>query len=449
MPDELPPNRPVPRASLIILRVILAAMVALTACFCWFYVRAERWDTPPLIPQLFFSELPLLLALFLLSNKNNQARIACGAGVALGVGALFALSAPLLVFDVGFSIWESGSVYKNLVGLRSLLPALFIGGLGLTIFSWLCARGQRRLLFACLGVFTAYSFLSVAALGRLVKFGTGKQKEDAAWLKPSDEAYRAMMAIGGCLIRHEWSHPEMGFPRSLVGLSQDWGCDAKYAKPQPVMQYILSYTPKIDATSGKATDFQLVVVPFNTRTGPVFPLMIDRRGILFVYAGWSSKGDSAHVAVWPGNVLPVLQKLAEKFKSEHGGRAPASFRDLPGLQNWWPRNIEGDGSTIQMGDAYVEVFYAVREGDVSGFAMSSTCGDYARSCILSYFLDYDGVIHETTQSRPATAQDPVMIPCETDSLQCMDIDWPVPDAPSKLQIVKVSVQQALNSTALW
>jgi hypothetical protein len=59
------------------------------------------------------------------------------------------------------------------------------------------------------------------------------------------------------------------------------------------------------------------------------------------------------------------------------------------------------------------------------------------------------VTHETNEPRAATKEDPVMSACETDFLECMDIDWPLPQTPSKPKVLLVSIRQAVNSTSLW
>ena len=449
MVDRPEPTK-VPRWLALGFRITLIFMAFLTACMSWYYVRAERWDTPPLIPVLAALELPFIVAFLLVFKNDKQTRTACdGAGIAFGAGAFFALAAPVLAFDAGFTAWESRSVYKNLVAFEHLQLAMFVVGILLMILSWRFGKDQRIRFWILFGMSVAYLFLSAPLLARFSQPGAGARKEALAWANPSEEAYRSMMRIGGCLIRNEASRPGVDFPRSLAQMPRDWNCDRKYTRTQPVLQYTLDYTPEVDVSSGEATDFRLVVIPLKNAGGRVVPLMMDRRGILFAYAGWADNGNAAHVVVFSGSALPQLQKVAEKFKSEHGGRAPTSFRVLPDLQNWWPRPIEGDGKIIRMDVAYDYLISEPRPQDLSRYAMSARCEDYAHSCILSYFLDYDGVMHETNQPRPATSEDPVTSACETDYLECTDIDWPLPESPSKSRILIVSVRQALNSTSLW
>jgi hypothetical protein len=437
------------RRLLVAFRVSLVLMALVTACADWFYTRAERWDTPPLIPVLAVMELPLFAGFLLVLKSNQPMRAIFGAGLAFGAATFSALAAPFLAFDAGFTAWTSRGVYKNLVAFQRLQLAIFIIGIPLMILSWRFGKGKRVRFWTFVGISIAYLFVSMPLLAKLTEPGSGARKEQAAWATPSQEAYRDMMALGGCLIRGQALHSNVGFPHSLAQIPADWKCDRKYARAQPVLQYTLDYTPRVDASDGRATDFRLVVVPLQNAGGRIAPLMMDRRGILFAYADWEEKNTDAHVAVYSGSALPQLQKHAEKFKSEHGGQAPASFRVLPDLQNWWPRPIEGDGKTIRMDGAYDYLFSEALPQNPGSYAISAICEDYAHSCILSYFLDYDGVTHETNQPRHATKDDPVMSACETDYLECVDVDWLLPDAPSRLKVISVSIVQTLNSTSLW
>jgi hypothetical protein len=433
------------------IRVVLLFALVLVAYLDWFYVRAERWDTPPLIPVLLLSEFPALLALLLVVTRRQLKAFACGSGIAFGLGTVLLLLAPLLLFSVGFAIWDTGTVYHNLVQLRKALPAVFLTGVLLLAVSWRPGRGRRLHFFigcAALLFYVAFAFESFA---RWTIPGTGHQKEETAWAKPPDEAFHAAISIAGCLIQHASSSPGAAFPSSLTKVPSDWGCDSQYMKPQPVQDYILTYAPQVDLGSQKATDFRLTLIPFDQGV----PLMIDRRGILFkCVEGHGAAGPgSPAIHAWGGNYLPWLQKFARQFSDEHR-RAPTSFAEFYSTADlapgYGPRKFEAGGMIYRHTIFYADRYFPPPLTAPGSYAMSSTCDDYGRSCIRSYFLDYDGVMHGTSEQRTATAQDPVLLPCEVDwKLSCSEANWVVPDPLTEKQIQSASLQHLLSTTILW
>jgi hypothetical protein len=165
---DRPEPTKVPRWLALGFRITLIFMAFLTACMSWYYVRAERWDTPPLIPVLAALELPFIVAFLLVFKNDKQTRAACdGAGIAFGAGAFFALAAPVLAFDAGFTAWESRSVYKNLVAFEHLQLAMFVMGILLMILSWRFGKDQRIRFWILFGMSVAYLFLSAPLLARI------------------------------------------------------------------------------------------------------------------------------------------------------------------------------------------------------------------------------------------------------------------------------------------
>jgi hypothetical protein len=63
-----------------------------------------------------------------------------------------------------------------------------------------------------------------------------------------------------------------------------------------------------------------------------------------------------------------------------------------------------------------------RSGYATEFALSAQCKSYGLNCLRSYFADYDGNIHATSEPRQATAEDPLALRCEFVT-ECPEVDW--------------------------
>jgi len=60
------------------------------------------------------------------------------------------------------------------------------------------------------------------------------------------------------------------------------------------------------------------------------------------------------------------------------------------------------------------------------YMLSAVCQSYGDACIRSFLLDQNGEIHETSEPRQPTAQDPVIPDCEEHAQPCRDVDRPQP-----------------------
>jgi len=466
-PGTLPALRPaVPAANAndpvrlpwrIAIRLVLLLAMVSTAVVCWYYVRAERWDTPPLIPVLALSELPLVVSLILVARKNFQAPAAIGAGLALGTGIFSIALAALFEVDAGLGIWDTRGTYRNLVSFQKVLPAALLIGVLLVIFSWLPGKKSRSRFFAGFAIFVVYFFVAIATLARCVLPGTGSKKETNAWVAAPEQARRAVVSLAACLIQQQAAHPDEGFPSSLAQVRPDWQCDPQYLKPAPAANYEFSYTPQIDPITRRAVDFRVTAIPFSREFKPYLmnPLMADSRGVLFQVRGWST-GPNSPTAIEGGadlgeSRLLLLRTVAETYTKEHAGRGPATFHDFLDAQaNYSWGYIEGNGTSLRStSNAYTNHSFAPRPDDLGRFSISATCQIYGKGCIRSYLLDYDGVIHGTPQARAATPQDPAVLPCEIDYRQCDDIDWFPYSNPTPTQVFIAAVQHGLSTTALW
>jgi hypothetical protein len=447
---------------LIAIRIVLILAIVCAACLCWFFVRAEQWDTPPLIPVLVLSEIPFVAILLLVTRKRDEKQIACGTGMSFGVGALGALVVPLLFLAAEFTLWDH-LIYRNLVWLSRILPGAFVISLLLLIFSWRPGKKRRPIFFGGFAMVVAFLVLAVLATSHMTIAGSGEQKSKNAWVFPHVQANRAVISLTACLIRYHSANPEKEYPNSLAKARSDWGCDAAAWHPA---EYVLAYTPQADAVTGRIIDFQITAVPFNRdRQTAVSPLMTDSRGIQFSDKWWCcveemSSMPNYHREVTGGDYqlwqLVKLQQLAQKFTESHAGHAPASFYDyLDDIQTsysqayWQGYYLEDKGETLRGYAPYIIRYSAPSADAPDRYALSATCGAYGQECIRSYLLDDDGVIHGTPEPHPANSQDPPILPCETDTQLCKDVEWPSPDVPSRIQVLIASVRHELNSTSLW
>jgi len=79
------------------------------------------------------------------------------------------------------------------------------------------------------------------------------------------------------------------------------------------------------------------------------------------------------------------------------------------------------------------------------FAISITCVSYGVGCLRSYFVDYDGSVHATPEPRPATAQDPGLLPCES-ALVCNDPVWTPSEQPLSWTFFRANLLSAIHAT---
>jgi hypothetical protein len=450
LPQPQTVNIPAPVSAIWLngLRILLLLAMALTARFDWFYVRAEGWDTPPLIPLLAVNEVPLAVALTLIAKKGAQNRIAWAAGLAFATALAATLLTPFLLLGAKFAIWDTRDVYRNLVELRKLLPVAFLLAVSLTIFSWPCGKRRRSRFFAGFATLLIYFIPAFSTLSYLTLVGSGARKQDNAWSSASDQAFHVLTSITACLIRHQFLHPDAGLPASLSDVPPDWDCDMYYLKPQPVEGYVLTYSPWVDSATGRVTKFQLTAVPYTkSRNGASYvPLMIDSRGIFFSDRLWPEGNNPRFIQTSSGSDLIRVQKLAQDFIQKHAGHAPASYSDLLHAEK---EHQERYGAALRGTGPYTFHYFGPQPEEPGHYAIAATCQRYGHDCIRSYFLDADGVTHATPEPREATAVDPPALPCEVEYQNCGDVQWPPASLPTEHEISAASLQHTLSSTPLW
>jgi hypothetical protein len=427
--------------------------------FAWLLNHAEKWDTPSVIPLVFLCEAPLVLVLIAMRHGTARERVVRSAGIAFGVALTFTVMSPPLLFVTMMSIWEFAGRYRGLVAFEHFVPVCMISALWLI----LCARSRRnedRGTFmkssgiGVAGVVIAFALMSAASVT-----GSGEVKTKAAYQGVAYSAEIHVRAVAACLIRHQFLHPEQGFPSSLSSIGPDWNCDSKLADPWGFRGYCTLYSTVIDPASRRAVDFRVQAIPLERGLWAA----ADGRGEVLVFTPVrenairrkpaKTSGRPHEMAVDRGEILPVVYDIrgnVREYMREHDRRgAPSSLSGLfeqrqssPFCDNDDPKQrfIEAEAGHVCN---KVDYFPATSETP-DGFAVSVTCTSYGQECIRSYFLDYDGTVHATPEPRAATAQDPVLLPCEEEQA-CDDPVWTSDEQPTAWTVFKANLVYSIHS----
>jgi hypothetical protein len=390
---------------------------------------------------LAFLLLPYLMALGLVGNSLRRDFVASGAGVSLALFGVLLLGAPHSVLLVFTWAGLSGNPYlfKGLV----VLIAFFADAGWVVWCSFRLGKSSptRFLTAAC--ITGAYLGVGLPAIG-LREFRSAQQQEKqrtaetmSSW-QHRDAARSAVESLTGCLIQYREKQPGGEFPASLVdlpaGLRLPTGkvCNSSLAKPGLLSDYTITYTPEPDPASGKITDFRVLAMPGRKGLDYVNPMLSDSRGRIFVYERWSATEQGEHLEPllteqpddWGASrVFALRSDIRFAMKNKGMERPPSSLSELQ-----LSTSTEGPAgsSDILNEGPYTVQYLAPRPGFSSGFALSAVCQSYGDKCIRSFFLDYDGDIHQATEARPATTDDPLIPDCEKYAQGCRDVDWPVP-----------------------
>jgi hypothetical protein len=456
----------------------LAVAIPLAARFAWLLNHAERLDAPPQLTALFLCELPWLVSLAAIIWGGKQNRWLRSAGLAFGSGVSFCLVSIPLYFALGLTIWDSGNRRTSLVALEHFVPVCLVVALYVVVSGWLCGKGKRG------------AFLGNAAIGAgcfVIAFlliiaasvpGSGAEKEKATYLQAPMHPDAHLRMVAACLIRHHFLHPEDGFPSSLAAISPDWNCDlAAAADPWAMPGYWVHYS----AVDG-SKDFRLEAIPVE---GNIWQLVAgsDSRGEVFEFRGLNasseenrrakSRGRSPVQTNDAGTIYHVLQAARGQVQTymgtndsvvwsrgawvvpnvdERHANAPPSlagvlddnqFRGACEDEEQDPKErriaVQPPGPCYRLG------YFPPTTTPPDTFAISITCVSYGVGCLRSYFFDYDGSVHATPEPRPATAQDPGLLPCES-ALVCNDPVWTASEQPSSWTFFRADLLSAIHST---
>jgi len=359
--------------------------------------------------------------------------IASGTGVALALFGAFVLISPgalVMVF-----VWAGLSRNPMLLAELGVLVVLTL------VSAWVvwCAIRQMKnsssafWASACATVF--YLFIGSPAV-KLKEFRAQQHAEEVHtaetlnYYGASATAHKAIASLTGCLIQYQAAQPKREFPASLSEIPEGPGCDTNLAKPGAIPYYTLTYSPQRDPAGG-VTDFQLSAIPIKKGLDRVDPIQCDKRGTVFVYERWFAMDQGGE------NLQPVLDEepndfLASKIsslrleinsfmKNSGDGRPPSSLSQLAPANP----NEKADDPDSRRADPYVLKYLVSRDNGLR-YAIAADCQSYGNACMRSFFLGYDGEVHQTPEPGPATAQDPLIPDCEKFAQSCRDVDWPIP-----------------------
>lgn len=391
-------------------------------------------------PLLVFLLLPYVTALKLVGNNRRRDFVASGAGISLALFGAMLLVAPTYVLLVLTWAGLSGDPYL-FTGLVVLI-AFFTDAGWVVWCSFRVGKGSltRFLTAAC--VTGAYLGVGIPAIS-LREFRSAQQQEKqraaktmSSW-QQRDAARSTVEGLIGCLIQYRKNQPSGEFPKSLadlpIGLTLPNGkvCDTDLVKPEALSDYTITYTPEPDPASGKITDFRLLAMPGRKGLDYVNPMLSDSRGRIFVYERWFATEQGEHLEPmlteqpddWSASRLLALGSSVRFAMKNKGMERPPSF--LSELQLSTSPGEAGSALNTLNEGPYTVQYLAPRPGSSAGFALSAVCQSYGDKCIRSFFLDYDGDIHQATEPRPATTDDPLIPDCEKYAQGCRDVDWPV------------------------
>jgi hypothetical protein len=390
---------------------------------------------------LVFLLLPYVTALKLVGKSTRRDFVASGAGISLALFGAMLLGAPTYVLLVLTWAGLSGDPYL-FTGLVVLIA--FFADAGWVVWCSFRLRKSSPTHFLTTACLTAvYLGVGIPAIS-LREFRSAQQQEKqraaetmSSW-RHGDAARSAVECLTGCLIQYRKNQPSQEFPKSLAnlptGLTLPNGkvCDPELVKPGALSDYTITYTPEPDAASGKITDFRLLAMPGRKGLDYVNPMLSDSRGRIFVYERWSATERGEHLEPmlteqpddWGASrVLALGSDIRFAMKNKEMERPPSSLSEL---QLSTSPEEAGRSPDILNEGPYTVQYLAPRQGFSGGVALSAVCQSYGDKCIRSFFLDYDGDIHQTTEPRPATTNDPLIPDCEKYAQGCRDVDWPVP-----------------------
>jgi hypothetical protein len=454
--------------NLVVLKLALLAAIALAARILWLTQHGEKWDTPPLMQLLILGELPLMTATVLVTRNQSRDGIVRGAGVAFGAALAYLILAPLLYGYAVLTIWDTGQSFTNLLALKGLIPVSALGAICLLVPAFRERGRSRKAFFISAAGTIGYALLAFPLILLLSVRGSGALNERNAYERPGRPLPGStaigptvqVMAIAGCLLRHQFLHPQDGFPSSLTNIRTDWNCNPEIANAGISPGYWLFYSPARGLFTRRIADFRIQDLPAERDTTQWGPIVTDGRGGILGFeklsgtAAWRKKAygsDSPFQTVDRGD-SPAQSVYV--VRTNHADALPS----LEGVPNAEERTWSTCGEIqvpttrlIRMGGGpacYSIRYFLPPVGRPQDFAISAQCMTYGDGCIRSYFLDYDGSVHATSYPRPATAQDSALLPCEA-TIPCHDPVWTDSELPSGWVFFKANVYYTIQAQNWW
>lgn len=421
------------------IRIALSLAFADACAFFWFgYLGDKQWHeqhpgtgasavadpTWMAILWIAIPAVPFLLSMFLLSTRSENSK-AAGAGFAAGLIAVAFIFAVVAILSVFFRFSPDPYAWPEVIA------ALVFLACSVWILVAACLIGK--------GSWGPFSFTFAATLIALAWAGHAmddreyvrdrqheQQKAQAAvdLFTPVVQAQHVLASLAGCLILNQSLHPDPEYPSSLDPPPQDWPCETRFAATA-VVDYRLSYVPETTA-NGRVTNFHLIAMPVKTVRGH-FPLMVDKRGILFSDAMWGYSSPSIRAATTEATAAEIqeLKRSIDDYMQRRGlADAPKALNSEMVRANFGYQSLV-DGQHMEVRN-YAFRYLVSRARGRTRYALAAQCLSYGQDCLRSYFVDYDGVLHATGEPRAATADDAYALECESNDSQCEGVIWPAP-----------------------
>lgn len=380
--------------------------------------------------------VPFIISALLLSRRSEESK-AAGAGLVAALftcGFFFALIAFVSEF-VGF-----GAPDLYLCEILIAILVFFASSV------WILVSAFRIAAKAGWGMFflsAVPTLICMAAVGHFLsntdikldrRYEQHKTQTESTSMQTNYDAHQILARLAACLINYRATHPGAGFPASLDALPHDLQlpqgtvCNATIASDGSVPGYTFTYTPLRDSSSPGFTDFRLVAMPLKKGVPRVDPFAVDARGRIFSYIGWSmtDQGPSfvPTLAETPDDfqrsqILGFREEI-RLFMGTNGGTPPAMLSKMSEYSDKSAHN-----NAVTEGPYRLE-YFPPAAGAANAYAISAVCQSYGDACIRGFFLDQSGEIHETSEPRQPSADDPLIPDCEKYAQTCRDIDWPVP-----------------------
>ena len=457
------------------LRLALFVAIALAARVLWLMQHGEGWDLPALLPLLILGELPLATAAVLVTRNQSHERIVRGAAIAFAASLAYLLLAPLLYLYAVLTIWDTGPWFRNLLALKEFIP-ITMAASGWLLASGFRQRGRiRKAFFAPVAWTLGYAVLAFPLMLLLAVRGSGAGNESKAYDRPARPVAGStaigpvaqIRAVDGCLLRHRFLHPEDGFPSSLRNIGADWNCNPEIANHAAARGFWLVYSPVTHLFTHGIADFRVQDIPAQRDTMQWEPLAADARGEIF---GWQKLyGNAAfRKQTWgsesafqimnmgdsPAQSVYFVRDRLLAFMRTNGSGPPPSLEGVLNPQESTRFTCDANENPktrfIRM-DARrgcYTISYSPASSGTPSFAISAQCITYGDGCIRSYFLDYDGTVHATSEPRAATAQDSALLACET-TIPCHDPVWTDSQQPSRWRFFTANLYYTLYTQNWW
>jgi hypothetical protein len=382
--------------------------------------------------------LPLIFSMLLLSRHSEESK-AAGSGVAAGLFTCGSLAAILAFLAQFFSFFPDPYALENLIAILVFV----VCAVWIVISAFRIAAQAGWGVFFLAGAATLVCMIVGGHSLENIEYKLDKQydQQQAQTLTGSaqtnHDAHRVLALLASCLIQYHATHPDAGFPASLnalprgLQLPQGTVCSPSIADAGSVPGYTFTYSPVQESSGPGFNDFLLVAMPLTKAAPRVDPMAVDSRGRIFSYIGWSvtdqQPGFVPALTEIPNDFhisgLLSLREEIRLFMKTTAGIPPAM---LSKMSDYSDKSEFNETLT----DRWYRLEYFPPTADApKAYMLSAVCQSYGDACIRSFLVDQDGEIHQTSEPRQPTPQDPLIPDCEKFAQTCRDFDWPLPLVP--------------------